>query len=224
MCGVALSAALAASAKATDYNEAILGDFSNAPGAPTNIGALTLGNNNIIGSSIPHGPVVPGGHGALAYPDYDFFTFTVPTGDVLSSFKLLSNSTIVDGDRFFLGIYSGATAPVDPSNPTPAGLLGYTLPGTPQIGKNLLPDLSASSEFGFPPLATHFSIPLAAGQYTVWLEDADNPVHYDLNLGVSSAPEPAAWVLMIAGVGLMGAGLRRRPGRGDLGRGLVRGG
>jgi hypothetical protein len=213
VCGLMLSAALAAvggAANATSYNEATQGDLSDYSGAPTNIGALTLGDNFIAGSSIPSGAPIPGGHGALTNQDNDFFTFTVPTGEVLSHFDLVADTSIVQGDRFFLGIYSGATSPVDPSNPTPAGLLGYTLPGAPQIGTDLLPALAASDEPGFPPLPDHFSGSLGAGAYTVWLVDGDSPLHYDVDLAVSSAPEPTTWLLMMTGVGLTGAMLRRR--------------
>jgi hypothetical protein len=203
----------AETAKATTYNEVAQGDLSGQSNEPTNIGALETGSNYVIGDSIPSGSLIPDGHGALTNQDNDFFTFTVPKGDVLSAFDLVNDSTITSGDRFFLGIYDGATSPVDPSNPTPAGLLGYTLPGTTQIGKNLLPDLAASDEAGFPALTNHFSGDLGAGQYTVWLVDGDAPVHYDLDLGISAAPEPEMWLLMILGVGLTGATLRRRSPR-----------
>jgi hypothetical protein len=88
--------------------------------------------------------------------------------------------------------------------------LGYTLPGAPQIGTDLLPALAASDEPGFPPLPDHFSGSLGAGAYTVWLVDGDSPLHYDVDLAVSSAPEPTTWLLMMTGVGLTGAMLRRR--------------
>ena len=156
------------------------------------------------------GPQIPGGHGALENQDNDFFTFTVPVGDVLSHFDIVRDSSIVPGDRFFLGLYPGNTSPVDPSNPSPAGLLGYALPGTSAIGTDVLPALAASNDPGFPPLPTHFSGSLGAGQYTVWVVDGDSPVHYDIDLAVAAAPEPATWVLMIAGIGLTGAMLRRR--------------
>ncbi len=212
-CGFALSAALAgfgAPANATNYNEGTQGDLSDLSGAPTKIGALTLGDNFIVGSSIPSGTLIPGGHGALTNQDNDFFTFIVPTGDVLSNFNLQGDTSIVDGDRFFLGIYRGSTSPVDPSNPTPVGLLGYALPGTGQIGTDLLPILAASDDPGFPPLPQHFSGSLGAGAYTVWLVDGDSPISYDLNLVVSPAPEPGTWVLLVAGIGLTGAMLRQR--------------
>jgi hypothetical protein len=214
--GFVLSAALAglgATANATSYNEGTQGDLSDHPSAPTNLGALTMGGNYIAGSSIPSGAPIPGGHGALTNQDNDFFTFIVPTGEVLSQFDLVSDTSIVPGDRFFLGLYPGDTSPVDPSNPTPAGLLGYALPGTPQIGADLLPVLAASDDPGFPPLPTHFSGGLGAGAYTVWLVDGDSPVHYDLDLVVAPAPEPASWALMIAGLGLVGGALRRRGAR-----------
>jgi hypothetical protein len=209
----ALLAGASTVAHATNYNEGTQGDLSDLPGAPTTIGVLTASDNYIVGSTIPSGDPIPGGHGALTNQDNDFFTFTVAAGHQLSAFDIVGDTTINTGDRFFLGIYSGGTASVDPTNPTPAGLLGYTLPGTPQIGTDVLPDLAASDEAGFPPLPTHFSGALGAGTYTVWLVDGDSPVSYDLDLHVASVPEPATWSLMIGGVGLMGARLRRRSHR-----------
>jgi hypothetical protein len=208
-----LSAALTslgARANATNYFESIQGDLSDFASTPTNIGSLTSGDNYLVGSSIPSGTPIPDGHGALTVQDNDFFTFTVPTGEVLSHFNIGPDTYIAKGDRFFLGIYTGDTAPVDPNSPTPAGLLGYTLPGMPQIGTDVLPALAASNEPGFPTLPNHFSGSLGAGQYTVWLVDGDSPVAYDLDLTVSAVPEPATWIMMIAGVGLMGVMLRRR--------------
>ena len=213
ICGLTLSAALigaGAAAHATTYNEGVSGDLSNVAGAPTLLGDLTLGSNAVIGSSVPSGAPIPNGHGALANQDNDFFTFTVPTGDVLSSVYLASDTSIASGDRFFLGLYPGASSPVDPTNPTPAGLLGYTLPGDAQIGTDLLPALAASDEMGFPPLSHHFSGSLGAGQYTVWVVDGDQPLNYDLNFVVASAPEPGAWLLMLTAIGLTGTLLRRR--------------
>ena len=214
---VGLALGLGASANATNYSEATQGDLSNLAGAPTDIGNLTLGANHVAGASIPSGSMIPNGHGALTNQDNDFFTFTVPKGYVLSQFDLGSDTIINPGDRFFLGLYPGATSPVDPKNPSPIGLLGYALPGTPQIGTDLLPVLAASNDPGFPPLPQHFSGSLPAGKYKVWLVDGDTPVHYDLNLAVAPAPEPAMWTLMIAGIGLTGAMLRGRSGQAHRG-------
>lgn len=200
----------ASAANATNYNEGFQGDLSGLPGAPTNIGILTLGENYVVGSSIPSGDPIPDGHGALANQDNDFFTFTVAPRSELSAFDIVSDTSISAGDRFFLGIYSGATASVDPTNPTPAGLLGYTLPGTPQIGSDVLPDLAASNEPGFPPLPTHFKGALGAGAYTVWLVDGDRPVSYDLDLHVAAVPEPASWAMLLLGFGVIGTVVRRR--------------
>jgi hypothetical protein len=210
----AMLGAMGAVANATDYYEGVQGDLSDSPGSPTFIGGLTLGDNYVTGSTIPSGDLIPGGHGALTNQDNDFFSFTIANGEVLKSFTLDSDSSITPGDRFFLGIYPTGSASVDPSNPTPDGLLGYTLPGTDQLGKDLLPDLAASDEPGFPPLPSHFSGALGAGTYTVWLVDGDAPVSYELNLGVGSVPEPSTWMLMIAGVGMAGGMLRRRTARG----------
>lgn len=200
----------ATAANATNYNEAVQGDLSGSPSTPTSLNYLTLGDNEVVGSSVPSGDPIPDGHGALTNQDNDFFTFNVPIGEVLTHFYLGGATSIADGDRFFLGLYSGKTAAVDPNNPTPAGLLGYTLPGPSQIGTDLLPALAASDEPGFPPLPTHFSGNLGPGSYTVWVVDGDRPVSYDLRLVTSAVPESGTWAMMVAGMGIGGTMLRRR--------------
>ena len=224
---------LAQTAHATNYNEgAIIGDtghpdtdviyevhdLSSVSSSPTNMGALTRGANVITGATIPYGPVTNAMTGERMNQDNDYVTFTVPKGDLLSSLYLVAPSstdpdgtTITAGDRFFMGIATGTSVNVTP--PSSVGLLGYTLLTSDQIGTDILPALGASDPPGFsgPPFsgATTFDGPLGAGTYTLWMLDGDNPVHYQLDLQVSSAPEPGTWALMFLGLGAAGAALRR---------------
>ena len=232
---VAVAAALfglATTAHATNYNEGpVVGgptapheiyDLSSTSSAPTDIGALTLGSNFIVGETIPYGPIVNARTGERQFEDDDYVTFTVPNGDVLSSLYLVAPSTsVLDGttinlgDRVFIGIASGGSVNVTP--PSSAGLLGFTLASSSMIGSDILPALGMSAPPGFagPPFsgATTFSGPLPSGVYSLWLVDGDNPVSYNLDLRVSAAPEPGSWVMLLAGFGVIGAAMRIVQGR-----------
>jgi hypothetical protein len=213
-------------AQATDYNETVSGDLSNDPAHPTVLSSpLTLGDNRIIGSTIPSGPVIDP-TGALAIQDNDYVNFTVPSGYLLTAIDSLSPGTsLVLGDRLFLGIAQGFG--VSLNGPEPAsGLLGWTLVGQSYdmngnlVGKtygDFLPDLGSSAPANFPdqffPGATGFAGALSAGDYTLWMLDGDHPAYYDLDLVVTRVPEPSVWMLMIAGVASIVAMRTRRSPR-----------
>ena len=215
-------ACLPAAAHATSYNEGPVlnpttapyeaNDLSSIGSSPTNIGSLTLGSNFITGETIPYGPVANVMTGELTYQDNDYVTFTVPTGDVLSQLRLAAGSSIVAGDRFFIGLASGSSVNVMP--PSSSGLLGFTLATSDMINSDILPAIGMASPPGFtgPPFsgATTFSGALPSGTYSLWLLDGDRPVSYNLDLQVSAAPEPSTWMMLLAGVGAMGLALRRR--------------
>jgi hypothetical protein len=210
---------MGAPAQAVSINETVSGDLSNDADNPTNIGSLTLGNNSIVGSTIPSGPIVDQMTGARAVQDNDYVSFSVSNGEVLSQIFLGSDSVFVPGDRMFFGIAQGDQVTVDPSFTSASGLLGWTLVGSSMAGSDVLPLLGASAPANFPaiPGATGFSGSLSAGIYTIWLLDGDQPASYDLDLVATPAPaqvpEAASWMVLLAGLGLMAAILRRRPRR-----------
>jgi PEP-CTERM motif len=71
-------------------------------------------------------------------------------------------------------------------------------------GTDILPAMGVAGDG-----ATGFTGPLAAGLYSVWVDD-DKPFNYDFQIGV---PEPATWAMMMAGfvgLGLLGYRQRRR--------------
>src|SRR5207253_2899227 len=125
----------AAPAKATIYDEAVLGDLSNDPAAPTAL-TLTPGLNSVIGTvnGFPPGT-----------DPQDWVSFTIPTGFVMVSYvNARYNSTddqgftgfqfgsSFSGDPFMAISYAGyahfgteATNPND--NPTPSSTVGVNL-------------------------------------------------------------------------------------------------
>ena len=76
-------------------------------------------------------------------------------------------------------------------------------------------DIAAVGDYGFTPW-THFSTRLAAGEYTIEAgvtngSDEFNPSLLLVdNFSLTPVPEPASWALMIAGLGGVGALVRRR--------------
>src|SRR5438128_4773256 len=92
----------AAPAKATIYDEAVLGDLSNDPAAPTAL-TLTPGLNSVIGTvnGFPPGT-----------DPQDWVSFTIPTGFVMVSYvNARYNST---DDQGFTGFQFGSSFSGDP--------------------------------------------------------------------------------------------------------------
>ena len=200
----------AAPAKATIYDEAVLGDLSNDPAAPTAL-TLTPGLNSVIGTvnGFPPGT-----------DPQDWVSFTIPTGFVMVSYvNARYNST---DDQGFTGFQFGSSFSGDPfmaisyagyahfgfaatnpdQNPVPAST----------VGLNLLPLMANPS---FAPGATGFTPPLAAGTYTFLIQQGD-PVTtgYRFNMTVRSVsvPEPGSSLCLFGMGGLAILAVRRRLG------------
>ncbi len=168
----------AAAALATDIVEATDGDFSNDPMAPTAF-SLTPGDNRLDATS--------------EFGDREFVHITVPAGFVLSAVFLVSY--VGDDETAFFGITTGSVLGVNPDAPDPALLLGYTHFGTGAIppGEDLLPSIGTG--FG----AVGFTPPLAAGDYTLWLQQLGSPASYGMNFVVTEIPAPGAASLLAFG-------------------------
>src|ERR1700760_1761388 len=135
---------LTAPAQANGYNEGVSGDLSSIASAPTDIGALTLGDNTIIGQTDPSGvPINP--QGALSVEDNDYVTFTVAKGDILSEIVVGGESVSQANAPMFFGIANGSSVDVDPSFTSATGLLGWTLIGNTTKTKDALALLGASA-------------------------------------------------------------------------------
>jgi hypothetical protein len=196
-----------APAKATIYDEAVSGDLSNDPAAPTAL-TLTPGSNSVIGSvnGFPPGT-----------DPQDWVSFTIPTGFVMTSYV---NSKYDSADpQGFTGFQFGSSFSGDPF--AAISYAGYahfgneaTNPdGTPPkstVGVNLLPLMANPS---FAPGTTGFTPPLHAGTYTFLIQQG-NPVttnyQFDMNLRSVSAPESGS-SLCLLGIGSLATfALRRR--------------
>ena len=197
----------AAPAKATIYNEAVSGDLSNNPAAPTAL-TLTPGLNSVIGTvnGFPPGT-----------DPQDWVSFTIPTGFVMISyvnskydstdpqgFTGFQFGSSFSGDPFMAGSYAGyahfGTGATNPDGSPPSST----------VGVNLLPLMANPS---FAPGTTGFTPPLTAGTYTFLIQQG-NPVNtgYQFNMVVRPVPEPGSSLCLLGMGGLAILALRRRLG------------
>jgi PEP-CTERM motif len=197
----------AAPAKAIIFDEAVSGDLSNNPLAPTAL-TLTPGSNSVIGSVNGFPP------GTDAQ---DWVSFTIPAGFVMTSY--VNSKYVSADDQGFTGFQVGSSFSGDVF--TEGSYAGYahfgfaaTNPdGTPPsttVGVDLLPLMANPS---FAPGATGFSPPLHAGTYTFLIQQG-NPTttSYQFDMNVRSVPEPGSSLCLLGIGGLVILALRRRLG------------
>ena len=200
---------VAAPAIATIYDEAISGDLSNDPAAPTAL-TLTPGLNSVIGTVAGFPPE--------GTDPQDWVSFTIPAGFVMISyvnskydstdpqgFTGFQFGSAFLGDEFIEGSYAGyahfGTAANNPDgNPVSSST----------VGVNLLPLMADPS---FAPGTTGFTPPLAAGTYTFLIQQG-NPVTtgYQFDMNVRAVPEPGSSLCLLGMGGLAILALRRRLG------------
>lgn len=191
LAGLALAAAASPARADTLHDEAVLGDFSNNGLAPTVL-VFGSGANQVLGSSGNNGGV-----------DRDYFSFTVPAGQLWTALTVLPGSAPL-GTTSFLGIQAGPQVTVVPTAGTAAGLLGWTLWSADTIGVDILPMMT------FPELGSSgFTIPLGAGTYSMWAQEGSaglSPYGFDFTL----TPVPEMPTVALLAAGLLALGLRRR--------------
>ena len=173
------------------WDESVNGDLSNSGLAPTSL-TLNLGSNQILGDT------GDGGQGV----DRDYFTFTLASGQALTSIRLLAN-TFVSGSFSFLGIQAGPQVTVAPSGAGGQLLLGWTHYSMGDIGSDLLPVITPSGA-------------LSPGTYSVWVQDTGGPATYGFDFGVTPAVVPLPPSLLLMASSLLGLGglFRRRTSAG----------
>jgi hypothetical protein len=155
-----------------NYDETTLGDLSGTTALPTTV-ALGAGSNLVVGSA---------GAG-----DFDLIHFSVPAGSGLTSLTLSSYVNPFNAVSF-IGLQAGAswTAGLD-FDVDPTKLLGWShiaAEGSSGVDADLLIGMSAA------PFTPGFARPLAAGEYTLLIQDTDNVVSYSLDF-ILQAPSLA---------------------------------
>lgn len=187
--------AAAGTAQATVvHDESVSGDLSNSGAAPTSI-LFAAGDNHVLGST---------GRGTDGIVDRDYFTFTLLPDHWLSALEVLPGTTSIGPATVsFLAIQAGPLVTVDPNAPSAGDLLGWRHYGPGDIGSDILPLVGAGAG------AQGFAPPLSPGTYAVWIQETGTgSASYGLNFKVAAVPEPATWLMMLLGFGLLGGALR----------------
>jgi hypothetical protein len=169
------------------YNEAVNGDLSDSGLSPTVIGPLSLGSNQIFGTTGRQGATV----------DRDYFTIIVPPNSALSALTVLPGTQSAGAlSLSFIGVEAGPQVTL-PTNATSAqGLLGWHHYSAADIGLDILP------EMGVPALgSTGFSPPLGPGTYSFWIQELSaGTFPYGFNLQLAPLPEPSSMALLLLGI------------------------
>jgi hypothetical protein len=187
----------------TLWNSAVNGPLSTSGLAPTVLGPMTLGSNEVFAST---------GLNAAGVVDQNYFTVTVPTGFALASLTELPG-TQVGGLASFIGLEAGPQVTVGSNPATAAGLLGFTLYTPADINTNILPSMAVAADG-----SSGFTAPLGPGQYSFWIQEGGTlgtfQFGFDLGLVSTAVPEPGTLTISLIGLAILSpAFLLRRRGR-----------
>lgn len=196
---------------AATYAESSQGDASDNPSAPTELTLSFVPAGNVPGSNVITGTV---GRHASGTVDRDYFHVVVPPGFMWSELRVGNQVTTGGSQGSFIGLAAGNALPVPPSSPSANGLLGWTLYNASQATTDILDNMAQGHPVaGGLNGASGFTSPLAAGDYTLWIQEtAPGRFNYRFNLVLTPVPEPSALVLGMLGLcGVLGLrGLRTR--------------
>jgi hypothetical protein len=183
----------------TLWNSTVNGPLSTSGLAPTALGPLTLGDNDVFATT---------GSSATGVVALNYFTVTVPVGFALDSLTVLPG-TQVGGLTSFIGLEAGPQVTVSPDATTAAGLLGWWHYGPADINTNILPEMAISAEG-----SSGFTTPLGPGQYSFWIQELSTgtfPFGFGLGLvSASSVPEPGTLTTSLIGLAILSPVLLRR--------------
>jgi hypothetical protein len=174
---IASLAATCPARAAVVWNEAVAGELSSDPLAPTVVG-FSSGANVVSGSlSQPGGDL------------RDFLTFTLGPDQFLTG--LVLDALVADGAGF-QGINSGSASFV-PDTDTAGNFLGLEFVDGTSVGVDMLPAL-ASGLFG----STGFSVPLGPGTYTYLIQEVTpgQASAYQISFQVVPEPRVAGWLCL----------------------------
>jgi len=163
---------------------------------------LSAGSNLIYGTmgAVGGGPTM----------DADIWNFTVAAGYYLTGINLVSYSTTSGSlsNDSFMAIATGSSINVnDPSNHLSNALWGYGQDGFGNTYNNLLALLDAGPAFG----GLGFDGPLPAGNYTFWIQEGSDQIHYGIDFVTAPVPVPEPGGALLLGVaGLWSLRRRRR--------------
>lgn len=170
------------------YDESVSGDLSNSGATPTVL-TVGLGSNEVFGTTGKTNNTI----------DRDYFTFTVPAGEVLSAITVLPGTqTLGTLGESFIGMEAGPQVTIGTSPTDASGLLGWLHYGTGDIGVDILPLMGSAGDG-----ASGFTAPLPSGTYSFWVQEASaGTVHYGFDFTIAT-PEPGSQALLLAGLTLL---------------------
>lgn len=170
------------------YDESVSGDLSNSGTAPTVL-TVGLGSNQVFGTTGKTNNTI----------DRDYFTFTVPAGEVLSAITVLPGTqTLGTLGESFIGMEAGPQVTIGTSPTNASGLLGWLHYGIADIGVDILPLMGSAGDG-----ATGFTAPLPSGMYSFWVQEASaGTVHYGFDFTIAT-PEPGSQSTLLVGLGLL---------------------
>jgi PEP-CTERM motif len=174
------------------YNEATSGDFSGSGLTPTSLGALSVGSNQILGSTGTTAGVT----------DRDYFVISIPNGRQLAA--IVEAAGTQSGNLSFIGLQSGPLFTIPTNATTADGLLGWWHYSPADIGTNVLADMSIPSRG-----SSGFSVPLGPGTYAFWVQDT-SPGTFAYGFDLQVVPEPATYALLLLGLALCAMAKRSR--------------
>ena len=184
---------------AASHIELIDGDLSGNFLSPTPVALVANGITTVSGTIA--------GAGAGVSTDLDYFTVTVPAGQVLSALFVRPGTTSGGAIGSFIGIFLGATG-TNPATTTGSNLLGYYLYRPADIGTDILDDIGTFNFNGTNP-SQGFVPPLPANNYTFWIQEgANGTFSYNFDLVTQAIPEPATATLVLTALGVLA--VRRR--------------